>query len=104
MGYRLHYATKYDVEYDGGFFNWCYEESCRLLRDLGVLATNESEEIFEIGKEEYKAKIDAVRAEYLSNSDQAHPLIPGYTYGEVLNILDEIYNNSTADYIHLEWF
>lgn len=36
MGLRLHYARKYQVEWDGGHFNWRSEELEEVLRNWGV--------------------------------------------------------------------
>ncbi|MCM1323201.1 MAG: hypothetical protein NC218_03360 [Acetobacter sp.] len=36
MGLRLHYAKRYEVEWDGGHFNWRSEELEEVLRNWGV--------------------------------------------------------------------
>lgn len=36
MGTRLHYATTYKIEWDGGWFNWNAPQFREILRRLGV--------------------------------------------------------------------
>lgn len=36
MGLRLHYAKKYEVEWDGGHFNWQSDELEEVLSDWGI--------------------------------------------------------------------
>ena len=104
MGCRLHYANRYDVEFAGGYFNCQPEEANQLLYELGALANDESFTVFEIEKEVFKAKVDALRSKYTDKADLPHPLLQGHTYGTVLEILDEIIAGTTGDWIHLEWF
>ncbi len=104
MGYRLHYASKYEVEYAGGYFNWHTDEANQFLEELGFYAFDESRSVFEIAKEALKAKVDALRAEYIRKADEVHPVLSFCTCKEILTTLDEIINGTAGDMVHLEWF
>ena len=104
MGYRLHYATKYDVAFAGGYFNCQPEDVNQFLMELGLFAQDDSFTVFDIAKEEFKAKVDELRPEYTSKANEPHPLIQKNTYGTVLEILDEIISGTTGNCIHLEWY
>lgn len=62
MGYRLHCATKYEVEYSGGRFNHKCEEFHDLLQACDATYTGEScDNEFEVTKTEWKKAIDNLR-------------------------------------------
>ena len=62
MGYRLHCATKYEVEYSGGRFNHKCEEFHDLLQACDATYTGEScDNEFEVTKTEWKMVIDILR-------------------------------------------
>jgi len=104
MGYRLYYTPKYEVEYAGGYFNCQSDKVSQLFAELDVIAYDASDTIYEISKEDFKAKVDALREDYTSRAHEPHPLLQHYTYGSVLSVLDEIIDGTPGSYIHLEWF
>ena len=63
MGYRLHVATKYDVNYSiGDAFNHKCEEFHDLLTACGASFTGDSyDDEFEVGRDEWNATIEKLK-------------------------------------------
>lgn len=119
MGYRLHFAKTYKVEWDGGYFSNGeldqVEEMFRTELDGGFFAEEYSNS-WEINKDELKAYISALKGlppadpnkyfktdEYGSKRDVT---AYGYTNQDMIEILEDMLKNSEPDedYIRIEWF
>ena len=131
MGYRLHYAKKYDVLYGGGYFSHNTVIVNELFRDLAELVGGYvfyyEEEVghsktFEIGKGSFLNIIKYLKGEYLledknllyteedisymkENIDKSLIALD-YTREKFAELLQDIYDNSAPeiDYILLEWY
>lgn len=119
MGYRLHYAKKYDVQYGGGYFNHNSGAINELLKDLvelvgGYVYYNQESifdsDVIEIDKTYFIDIIEHLRENNLSpyvgaKLDKALKDID-YTQTEFIDILQGIYENSAPDisYVRLEWY
>lgn len=111
MGNRLYYAKKYEVKYDGGFFNWKIEEVENLFCELGIDVETQSEYPqscpihFETPIESFKCglaklrKMSTKKIQEIMGSDDI-------TKKEVVGIFEDILKNcaKTSDWIHFEWF
>lgn len=131
MGYRLHYASKYDVQYKGGFFNHNTELVNELLNNLVELVSGHlwynGEELYysntlEIDKAYFLDIIKYLKGEYLFKDEELlyyeetllhmeesidKSLIAlDYTREKFIEILQSIYDNSAPEinYIRLEWY
>ena len=108
MGYRLHVATKYDVEFGGGWFNnsadevtdfiveLCKDEDCFISEDGSML---------EISKDALASGIERLR-EYETIELPVEIQDLGYSAEELVMILKEMLNRSEPrlDYIVMKWF
>lgn len=114
MGYRLHVAKTYKVEYAlGDAFNYKVEEFHRLLLACGIDFTGEMHDSdFEVDKEEWKKMI-----EKLKNLDSLKDAREkGYiqrcieelesTADETVRMLEYYFRHSDPDndYLHLSFF
>lgn len=106
MGYRLHYAKTYKVEWDGGFFSGDdVEKIDRLLRDHCEESfwTDEYSDIWEVGKKELKQLIAKLRAGKIALGQEYNI---GESGAELADIFQTILDGSepSEDYIRIEWF
>jgi hypothetical protein len=131
MGYKLHYAKKYDVGYGEGFFNHNTELVNELLNDLvelvdGRLHYNGVElcysNILKIDKGTFLNIIKYLKGEYLlkdedllyteedisymKESIDKSLIALDYTREKFAELLQEIYDNSAPEisYVRLEWY
>lgn len=109
MGYRLHYAEKYDVKWAGGAFNHqSYEFSQMALAELGMYDSGYGDadaSEFELYVEDVKEYITKLRKE----PDAKNEYFDGeysMTNAEVADELQEMVDGTPRgdDYIHLAWF
>lgn len=130
MGYELHYAKKYDVQYGGGYFNHQTVIVNELFRDLvelvggGRICYEEEvgySNILEIDKTDFLNVIKYLKGEYLFEDEELlyyeetilhmeenidKSLIAlDYTREKFAELLQDIYDNSAPEisYIRLEW-
>lgn len=104
MGYRLHYAKKYTVEYDGGSFNWQSDQFSNLVADhMPESYANEDREEVELNPKELQAYIDTLAA---LPQDQPSRYFSEYTVGKEREALQEVLDgyDKSNDYIYLTWF
>lgn len=130
MGYRLHHATTYKVEYGKGFFNHSHAELEELLQAIfPSFYTNCESTHWEIQKDELKGFID-----YAENEDvksyfdvfcgdriyvdegytyerfekelKAFELLTDYSLPEIVEIFRRWYEESEQelDFVILEWY
>lgn len=129
MGYRLHHATTYKVEYGQGFFNHSGAELEELLQAIfPSFYTNNESTHWEIDKDELKAFIDYAENEdvksYFNVFRGDRILYEGYSYErfekelktfeqltiytlyEVVSIFRRWYEESEQelDFVVLEWY
>lgn len=128
MGYRLHHATTYKVEYGQGFFNHSGAELEELLQAIfPSFYTNDESTHWEISKDELKAFIDYGEDGtipdyfngYLSENQydeytyerfekelKAFEQLTIYTLDEVVSIFRRWYEESEQelDFVILEWY
>lgn len=117
MSYKLHFAKKYEVEFDGGYFNYHQIEFENLLSDLRDKLDDPNEFLmdFDSGASEYcicrstlRKIIDRITPEYRSKAKEPHPSFSGdsdTSYGDVLEWLNRICDESDprSDFIHVAW-
>lgn len=128
MGYRLHHATTYKVEYGQGFFNHSYAELEELLQAIfPSFYTNDESTHWEISKDELKAFIDYGEDGtipdyfngYLSENQydeytyerfekelNTFELLTDYSLPEIIEIFRRWYEESEQelDFVILEWY
>lgn len=119
MGYRLHYAKKYDVKYGGGYFNHNSGLINELLKELaelvgGYIFYNQESlfdsDVIEIDKTFFIDIIDSLKENELPPyvETKLHDTLVeiAHTRTEFIDILQYIYDNSAPeiDYVRLEWY
>ena len=114
MGYRLHVARVYRVEYAlGDAFNYKYEEFLNLLSTCGVDYTggNEYEAEFEVTVDDWNKVIDKLKHLYDLEEDEREEIKGAVedlesTTDEVIEMLEYYLENSDPDndYLHLCFF
>lgn len=113
MGYRLHVAKKYDVEYAcGNAFNYKCEEFHDLLSSCGAAYTGESYEAeFEVTREDWKMVIDKLKNISNLEEDEREEIKGSIddldcTTEEVIEMLEYYLEKSDPnnDYLHLSYF
>ncbi len=111
MGYRLHAATKYEIKYDSGNFNYLTEEMNRLIAALcssvwynDVLV--DSSDSLEVDKDEWENAIKTLESEYTDAMLPTTLLDEGYGVSDIVKVFKSILSeaDTTDGYIHLEWF
>ena len=107
MGYRLHYARKYDGDYDGGYFNNRVDEFDEMaINELDCYWTDEDNSEYEIEVDKIKEYI--TRLEKLPQDEPNEYFIDDepYTNGEVVKILKEMIAgyDKQHDFIRFSWF
>ncbi len=108
MGYRLHAATLYKVEYGTGLFNHQSEQINNLLTECPSAVWNDEESDFadeiDIDRSDLTTLIHRLRS--MSDEQFAEYEIDGYTKDDVADnlqhFLDEADPNN--DYVKLFWF
>lgn len=103
MGYRLHFASKYQVEYGGGAFSHNSYEFAELARaELDAAFEDEDGSWYEIMPDVLKEYITKL----LKKPGTKNEYLTDYTNKEVAQELQEILDgyDKSNDYIRLEWF
>ena len=113
MGYRLHVAKVYKVEYAiGDAFNYKSEEFHNLLSACGVEYTgDEYDSDFEVTKDEWRKAIEMLKHLY-DLEDNKREEIKGAiddlasTTDEVVHMMEYYFEHSDPDndYLHLSFF
>ena len=114
MGYRLHVAKVYKVEYAlGDAFSHKSEEFHNLLSACGVDYTGDDcDSDFEVGKDEWRKLIDRLRSfDNMDNPDEKYEIevcirdLESSTT-EVVSMLEYYLENCDPnnDYLHLSYF
>jgi hypothetical protein len=105
MGYRLHYAKKYQVEWDGGYFNWQTDAFSKFVADKFSDSGwfSEDEASAELDKVDIEAYIEALEK---LKPERNNKYFSGYTNVQVWQVFTEILNNSDPDNesVRLEWY
>lgn len=113
MGYRLHVARVYRVEYAlGDAFNYKCEEFHRLLMACEAVYTGETwDSEFEVSKDDWKQTIDKLNHLNDLEDDERKEIQEaieklGSTTDEVVSMMIYYLDNSdpTLDYLHLCYF
>ena len=113
MGYRLHVAKVYKVEYAlGDAFNYKCEEFHNLLSACDATYTGESyESDFEVTKEDWRKVIDKLKHLYELDEDTRDEIKGaiddlGSTTDEVIHMLEYYLEHADpdSDYLHLSFF
>ena len=113
MGYRLHVAKKYEVEYAlGDAFNYKCSEFHNFLSACGVEYTGESWDAdFEVTKEDWNKIIDKLKHLYDLPEDERDEITGaiddlGSTTDEVIHMLEYYLENADPDndYLRLSFF
>ena len=113
MGYRLHVAKVYKVEYAlGDAFNYKVEEFHNLLSACDATYTGESyDSDFEVTKEDWKKVIDKLKHLYELDEDTRDEIKGaiddlGSTTDEVLEMLEYYLEKADTNdgYLHLAFF
>lgn len=113
MGYRLHVAKVYKVEYAlGDAFNYKVEEFHNLLSACDATYTGESyDSDFEVTKEDWKKVIDKLKHLYDLDDDTRDEIKGaiddlGSTTDEVIHMLEYYLEHAEpdSDYLHLSFF
>ncbi len=113
MGYRLHVARVYKVEYAlGDAFNYKCSEFHNLLSACGTEYTGEEFDAeFEVNKDEWKKAIDKVKHLYGLPEEEREEILGaindlGSTTDEVVQMMEYFLEKSDPnnDYLHLSYF
>ena len=113
MGYRLHVAKVYKVEYAlGDAFNYKVEEFHNLLSACDATYTGESyDSDFEVTKEDWKKVIDKLKHLYDLDDDKREEIKSAVddlanTTDEVIHMLKYYLEHADpdSDYLHLSFF
>ena len=113
MGYRLHVAKVYKVEYAlGDAFSYKCEEFHNLLSACDATYTGESyESDFEVTKEDWRKVIDKLRHLYDLDDNEREEIKGAVddlasTTDEVIHMLEYCLDNAepASDYLHLSFF
>ena len=103
MGYRLHYARKYEVEWGGGTFNW-QQENWEKLFDENFSENGWQDELgMTCGIDRNDVK------KYLKKLQGLNPLdkskyFDDYTVKDELNAFKDMLENTKDQTIQLNWF
>lgn len=103
MGYRLHYAKTYHVDWQGGAFNHDTQEWSELFyakfNDNGWITEDESQcEVWGEDMRKYIAELAKLKPK------AKNEFFTEYTNEEVSQELTEIVEGCQDEYIRLEWF
>ena len=113
MGYRLHVAKVYKVEYAlGDAFNYKCEEFHNLLSACDATYTGESyESDFEVTKEDWRKAIDKLKHLYDLDDNEREEIKGAVddlasTTDEVIHMLEYYLEHADpdSDYLHLSFF
>lgn len=113
MGYRLHVAKVYKVEYAlGDAFSYKVEEFHNLLSACDATYTGESyDSDFEVTKEDWKKVIDKLKHLYDLDDDKREEIKGAVddlanTTDEVIHMLEYYLEHADpdSDYLHLSFF
>ena len=113
MGYRLHCAKLYKVEYAlGDAFNYKCSEFHNFLSACGAEYTGEEwDSDFEVTKEDWRKVIDKLKHLYDLPEDERDEIKGAIddlesTTDEVISMMEYYINNSdpSNDYLHLSYF
>ena len=113
MGYRLHVAKVYKVEYAlGDAFNYKVEEFKNLLSACEATYTGDTwNSDFEVTKEDWKKVIDKLKHLYDLDDDKREEIKGAVddlanTTDEVIHMLEYYleHADSDSDYLHLSFF
>ena len=113
MGYRLHVAKVYKVEYAlGDAFNYKVEEFHNLLSACDATYTGESyDSDFEVTKEDWKKVIDKLKHLYDLDENEREEIKGAVddlanTTDEVIHMLEYYLEHADpdSDYLHLSFF
>ena len=113
MGYRLHVAKKYEVEYAlGDAFNYKCSEFHNFLSACGAEYTGEEwDSDFEVTKEDWKKAIHMLKCLYDLDEDEREEIKGaiddmGSTTDEVIHMLEYYLDKAepNSDYLHLSYF
>ena len=107
MGYRLHYAKKYDVEWAGGWFSWQKYDWDMFVREH-LPSAWQSGDMFG-GGEEYEIDPSELReaiTELNKKPAEKNKYLSDYTNGEIAEILTQMLDTPTSEegFIRLTWF
>ena len=106
MGYRLHYADKYDVQWVGGWFSWqkgIWDEFVREYLPSTWQSRDGDGEDYEIDVDELEEAIEELRKKPKKKNEH----FTDYTNEQVADILEEMLSSKTAKkegYVRLTWF
>ena len=112
MGYRLHYASTYKVEYGGGYCNHCQEEFNVFLWHLCGYEwawANDDEvayaDKFEISKDVLEDAVERLK-EYSDDELPAELQDANFSVQEIETILRRCLEDSDPDYdyVRFSWF
>ena len=102
MGYRLHYAPTYHIDWQGGMFNHESQEWSSLFNakfyENGWISDDESQ--CEVWGEDLRSYIQ----ELLKHPRTKNEFFPEWKNKDVAQELKEIVEGSKDEYIRLEWF
>lgn len=113
MGYRLHVAKKYEVEYAlGDAFNYKVEEFHKLLSACEATYTRETwDSDFEVPKDDWEMVIDKLKHLYELDKEVREDIMGAIddldsTIDEVISMLEYYWENSDPhnDYLNLSFF
>lgn len=114
MGYRLHYAKQFKVEWDGGYFSGGDVDKVAelLMENCETFHSDENSDIWEVDKEELKEYIEQLKKTKMTSTNKYFDesgkdmATEGYTNGDLVEILTEILEGSepSESYIRMEWF
>ena len=113
MSHQLHFASKYQVKYDGDCFNYQVEQFDRMV-------TREELSVWGRDMEEYELEPEAVadyikrlllepdaQNQYMWNEDAGEYIDAKYTNNDVAECLQQMldgYDKNGNDYIRVSWF
>lgn len=105
MGYRLHFAKVHKVEWEGGYFSGNDVDDVRnLIQEYcdDSFWEDENSDIWEVGKEDFKAMIAKLRKNGKAKSEQ----MPEHSNAELADTFQEVLDGAEPDedYIRFEWF
>ena len=114
MGYRMHYATKHIVNYEGGFFNHAPLEIAEIIERYCPEAiiydniTNNVKDSWEIPRDEFVNMIKSIEKDYPDIHEEIAPNIDvEYFLDTCHRILANTKNKKNyayPEYIYLSWF
>ena len=118
MGYRLHFAKQFKVDWDGGYFSGSELDTVAEMfrKELESFWTDEHSDIWEINKEELEGYISKLKSyppaaanSYFKTDEVGEKrdvATYGYTNQDMIEILEHMLKNSepNEDYIRIEWF